>query len=269
MPVSLWSFEMGGGHGTNQRTHSAARRISAHLESSDPEDGIHRDHRSGLPKKLGKRGWQSQEAIEQAIDAILKRDQTWEFLSYRVIGTVENTKRYQGRGRPRPEAPYEEVTRSRWAVEYHWREEEINKAELLGGYVPLITNDAELTTQQTLTAYKEQYQPELRFKWLKGAGIFAPVLLKTPKRIEAFFFVVGLVLQLFTLIERQAARQITQRGEPVRGLKPNNLKDSRPKTEAILEAFRKVTVTHVVFADQSAEVVLSPLSPLQRCLLQV
>ena len=142
----------------------------------------------------------------------------------------------------------------------------MEQATRLGGDVPLRTKDPELTTHHALVAYKEQDHPAQRCTWLKGAGIVAPVLLKSPKRIEAWCFVVGLVLHLLTLIAREAARQIAQDGEPVRGLKPNTLKDFRPKTTAILEAFRKVTVTSVIFTDQSSEPVLSPLSPWQRYL---
>ena len=163
-------------------------------------------------------------------------------------------KRYQGRGRPGARASYEEIAAVHWTVEWQWLPAAIENAKLLGGYFPLITNDPTLTTARALSIYKEQYHPEQRFKWLKGAGILAPVLLKKPHRIEAFFFVVGLVLQLLTLVEREAARRLAASGKPLIGLKPNRLPDYRPKTEALLHVFRHVTVTQVILAEHPAEI---------------
>lgn len=223
----------------------------------------------GLPQRLGKRKLKSQEAIEQIVQATLKHYHTAEFVTYQIISTETMHKRDLGRGRPGPEASYKEVPQGQWRVQWQWNTSAIDKAHVLGGYFPLITCDLELTTAEAVSVYKEQYHPEQRFKWLKGAGILAPVLLKKPKRIEAFFFVVGLVLQLFTLVEREVARQIAQSGEPVIGLKPNRLPDYRPKTEEMLHAFCHINVTTVVLANDPAEIIMNPLNPLQRRLLQL
>jgi len=223
----------------------------------------------GLPKRLGKRALKSREAIAQALEATLKRYHTEDLLTYRIVATETPRKRYRGRGRPGADASYEEVSEVHWTVEWQWLPDLIDKAILLGGYFPLITNDPTLTTARALSIYKEPYHPEQRFRWLKGAGILAPVLLKQPHRIEAFFFVVGLVLQLLTLVEREAARQIAASGKPMIGLKPNRLPDARPKTEALLHVFRHVTVTQVILAEHPAEIVMSPLTLLQTRVLRL
>jgi transposase len=222
-----------------------------------------------LPHRLGKRDLKSQEAIEQAIMSTLKRYRTEEFVTYRIVSTETRHKRYLGRGRPGPQTPYEKVSQVQFSLQWQENPSAIDKANLLGGYFPLITCDLELTTANALSIYKAQYQPEQRFKWLKGASILAPVLLKKPTRIEAFFFIVGLVLQLFTLVEREAARQIAQSGEPVIGLKPNHVPDYRPKTEAMLNAFCHMNVTTAVLVNDPAEIIVSPLNPLQKRLLHL
>jgi transposase len=223
----------------------------------------------GLPKRLGKRALKSREAIAQALEATLKRYHTGDLLTYRIVATETTRKQYRGRGRPGTGAFYEEVSEVHWTVEWQWLPDLIDKAKLLGGYFPLITNDSTLTTARALSIYKEQYHPEQRFRWLKGAGILAPVLLKQSHRIEAFFFVVGLVLQLLTLVEREAAHQIAASGKPIIGLKPNRLPDYRPKTEALLNIFRHVTVTQVILAEHPAEIVISPLNLLQTRVLRL
>jgi hypothetical protein len=154
-------------------------------------------------------------------------------------------------------------------VDWQWLPEVIDNAKWLGGYFPVLTTDPTLTTARALSIYKAQDHPAQRFKRLKGAGILAPVLRKQPHRIAAFFFVVGLVLQRLTLGEREAARQIAASGKPIIGLKPNRMPDYRPKTEALLNVFRHVTVTQVILAEPPVETVISPLNLLQTRVLRV
>ena len=97
----------------------------------------------------------------------------------------------------------------------------------------------------------------------------APVLLKKPHRIEAFFCVVGLVRPRLTLVERQVARRVAASGKPVIGLQPNRLPDSRPQTAALRHVFRHVTVTQGLLAAHPAEIVISPLTLLQTRVLQL
>ena len=223
----------------------------------------------GLTKRLGKRALKSREAITQRLDTTLKRYHSRDLLTYDIVSTETTRQRYRGRGRPGAGAFYEEVSQVHWTVAWQWLPEAIEKAKWLGGYCPLITNDPTLTTARALSVYQEQYHPEQRFKWLKGAGILAPVLLKKPHRLEALFCVVGLVLQLLTLVEREVARRLAASGKPVIGLKPNRLPDYRPKTEALLHVFLHVTVTQVILAEHPAEIVISPLNLLQTRVLQL
>jgi hypothetical protein len=224
---------------------------------------------AGLPKRLGKRALTSREAIEPLLEAVRKRYHTRDFVTYRITSTATMRKRYQGRGRPGARASYEEIAAVHWTVAWQWLPAALENAQLLGGYFPLITNDPTRTTATALSIDKEPYPPEQRFKWLKGTGILAPVLLKKPHRLEAFFFVVGLVLQWLTRIEREAARRLAASGTPLSGLKPTRLPDYRPKTEARLHVFRHVTVTQVILAEHPAEMISTPLNGLQTRVLQL
>jgi hypothetical protein len=64
-------------------------------------------------------------------------------------------------------------------------------------------------------------------RWHLGPG---PVE-ETPP-YEVFFFVVGLVLRLLTLVEREAAHRLAASGKPLTGLKPNCLPDYRAGSRA-------------------------------------
>jgi len=84
----------------------------------------------GLPQRLGKRALKSREAIEQALEATLKRYHTRELLTYRIAATETKRKRYRGRGRPRAGASYEEVAEGQWTVDWQWLPEAIDTAKL-------------------------------------------------------------------------------------------------------------------------------------------
>jgi hypothetical protein len=224
---------------------------------------------AGLPKRLGKRALKSREAIAQRLEAVMKRDHPRDFVTYSSTSTATRRKRYQGRGRPGARASDEEIAAVHWTVAWQWLPAALENAQGLGGDCPLITNDPTLTPATALSLDNEPYHPEQRCKWLQGTGILAPVWLKKPHRIEAFFCVVGLVLQWLPLIAREAARRLAASGTPLSGLKPNRLPDYRPTTEALLHVFRHVTVTPVILAEPPAEMMITPVHGLPTRVLQL
>jgi len=109
----------------------------------------------GLPKRLGKRTLKSREASAPVLEAIMRRYQTRDVLTYRIVETATTRKRYRERGRPAAEASYEEVSEVHWSVDWQWLPEAIEHANMLSGYFPLITHDPSLTTAQALAVYQE------------------------------------------------------------------------------------------------------------------
>ena len=51
-----------------------------------------------------------------------------------------------------------------------------------------------------------------------------------------------LTLQLYTLIQRQAARELEKRDQPLTGLLPNKIQTWRPQTDELLAAFDNIDV---------------------------
>lgn len=115
--------------------------------------------------------------------------------------------------------------------------------------MPVITHDSTLTTARALRIEHAQDPPQQRVRWLQGAGIVAPVVLKPSHRLAAFCCVVGLVSPRLTLVEREAAHQSAASGKPIRGLKPNRRPDDRPKPAAWRHIVRHGTVTPVILAE--------------------
>ena len=120
-----------------------------------------------------------------------------------------------------------------------------------------------------LALYKRQYKVEKIFGVLKGPLAVSPMLLEKPERICAMLFVMTLTLQLYTLIQRQAANEILQRDYPLDGLMPNKIRTWRPQTDNILAAFDNINLIKLLFEDGSSSMYMTSLSPLQLEILQL
>jgi hypothetical protein len=68
------------------------------------------------------------------------------------------------------------------------------------------------------------------------------MLLEKPERICAMMFIMTLTLQLYTLIQRQAAQELEHRNRPLSGLMPNKIQTGRPQTDELLAAYDNIAV---------------------------
>ena len=105
------------------------------------------------------------------------------------------------------------------------------------GCFPLITNDTTLTDAEVLAAYRYQPNLERRHHLLKSVQDAAPVLLRSPARIEALFCCQFLALLLGALIERQIRTAMTAAATDHLPLYPELRGCTAPSTERILEIF--------------------------------
>jgi len=123
-------------------------------------------------------------------------------------------------------------------------QKEIEEKALLDGIFMLVTNqDAqEWSASRILAVYKRQYKVERVFHVLKGPLAVSPMLLEKPERICAMLFIMTLTLQLYTLIQRQAAQELEKRDRPLSGLMPNKIQTWRPQTDELLAAFDSIHV---------------------------
>ena len=68
------------------------------------------------------------------------------------------------------------------------------------------------------------------------------MLLEKPERIRAMLFIMTLTLQLYTLIQRQAAQELEKRERPLSGLMPNKIQTWRPQTDQLVAAVDNIDV---------------------------
>ena len=161
--------------------------------------------------------------------------------------SVQASPKYQARGRPSKNSPYELQFRV-WA-ELIKDETKISQAQQKAGRFVLASNvrdEQALSAQAMLLAYKGQQAAERGFAFLKDPVFFADhVFLKMPERIEALAMVMGLCLLVYTLAQRQLRQNLQAQQETI----PNQL--AKPTSRPTLRwVFQMLQGVHSLLIEQ-------------------
>ena len=179
-------------------------------------------------------------AVEQAATAALTDAHAERWVTATVTDTVHKSYRQERRGRPGPNTRYREIATTRHHVAHDIVIDRIAYDAASDGCFPLITNDRTLTDAQVLDAYRYQPHLERRHHLLKGVQDAAPVLLKSPARIEALFCCQFLALLLAALIEREIRAGMRRAATTKIPLYPEFRGCAAPSAERVLEIFANV-----------------------------
>jgi transposase len=179
-------------------------------------------------------------AVEQAATAALTDAHAERWVTATVTDTVHKSYRQERRGRPGPNTRYREITTTRHHVAHDIAIDRIAYDAASDGCFPLITNDRTLTDAQVLAAYRYQPHLERRHHLLKGVQDAAPVLLKSPARIEALFCCQFLALLLGALIEREIRAGMRRAATTKIPLYPEFRGCAAPSAERVLEIFANI-----------------------------
>jgi transposase len=187
-------------------------------------------------------------------DALLAADRFAKKLKYHCLEAINLTKHSQHKkpGRPRkdaqPQVNYRiEATLSR-------NSPAIQKALASSGRFVLatnVTNSTELTAELVLLEYKGQQSPERGFRFLKDPLFFTnSVFLKSPERVAAIAFVMGLCLLVYSLGQRALRACLVQAGETL----DNQLGQptQRPTLRWVFQCFQDVHLLQVAGVKQIA-----------------
>ncbi len=192
-------------------------------------------------------------AVEQAAAAALTDAHAARWVRATVTETVHKTYRQERRGRPGPNTRYRELATTCYDVTHDIAIDHITYDAASDGCFPLITNDPTLSDAQVLAAYRYQPHLERRHHLLKGVQDAAPVLLKSPTRIEALFCCQFLALLLGALIEREIRAGMRRAATTKIPLYPELRGCAAPSTERVLEIFATVSRHHLL--DQHGQLV--------------
>jgi transposase len=226
-----------------------------------------------ISTKLNRYKLKSYDAIDKACSAILKRNHTKAFFTYRIINEPINTYKNKHRGRPSKKVKPEQVA----VVEDHFKLELILDQNALDhalsrcGYYPLLNNQSpdQLSIEDAMLAHKKQYKSEHTFRRAKGPLNIEPVYLHTPERIEAFLLLFKIALQMVVLIERTARKNIRERDYGLDNFMPNRADVRNPRSEYMLKEFEDIVKGELPLPDGNTYGFVSELNTLQRDILSV
>ena len=208
-------------------------------------------------------------AVEAEATALLDRACAGRWVSYTLTETVEETYRQERRGRPGQNTRYRRHTRTRFSISWDTRLDVLAYDAATDGCFPLITNDTALTDAQVLTGYRYQPHLERRHHLLKSVQQAAPVLLRSPTRIEALFCCQFLALLLGALLEREIRTAMAAAHTRDIPLYPELRTCTAPSAERLLEIFSDLTRHHLHRDGAHVQTFEPELNPLQQQVLDL
>jgi transposase len=114
-----------------------------------------------------------------------------------------------------------------------------------------------------LKAYKEQPTIEKHFQQFKTAYQIAPIFLKKPELIEAFFTLYFLAMLLLSLIESELYQAMKLNNMEELPLYPERRQSKKPTTEQIFRLFRDTRYDVLINSQNDKEVFAPDFSDLQ------
>ena len=226
-----------------------------------------------ISAKLNRYKLKSDDAIDKACSAILKKHHTKAFFNYRIINEPITTYKNKHRGRPSKKAKPEQIAivQDHFKLELILDQNALDRALSRCGYYPLLTNQSQeqLSIEDAMLAHKKQYKSEHTFRRAKGPYSIEPVYLHTPERIEAFLLLFKIALQMVVLIERTARKNICERDYGLDNFMPNRVDVRNPRSEYMLKEFEDIVKGEMPLPDGNTYGFVSELNKLQRDILSV
>jgi transposase len=211
------------------------------------------------PVGPGQQQYRDEAALQAAVAAVLERFRVTDFLTVSWEREVSRTKRYEGRGRPRPGSPWH------WEVEVRYQitavkrlEEAIAEAKYRHGWRVQVTNlpKKRLSLQECVLTYNAGWSLERDFHVLKDIPLgIRPLYVREEEQIIGLTRLLTIALRLLTLFELIVRSGLAKAGEDLAGLyegQPNR-KTSRPTATRLLKAIARmgITLTHVIVGGDS------------------
>jgi transposase len=222
----------------------------------------------------GKRQIRDESVLVAAAQAILKARNVVGLLTYTFERQEKRQTRYVGRGRGHPHRPTRETVQVRYQITAVNRQADaIAALHQTMGWRAYVTNAPaeELTLEQALLVYRDEWLIERGFHRLKGAPLsLDPMFVKRDDQVVGLTHLLSMGVRLLTLIEFVVRQKLKQDQEKLLGLHAENPKKGTdtPTTERLLKAFGNITLTIVHLPGQVVYHV-TPLTPLQTRILEL
>lgn len=219
-------------------------------------------------RKQGKPILRSLEQSQEAAERILEAHRAGEYLRIEVKSEVqERTKRRYGA------RPATTVCEERFTVQSTVEKKALEEAIRRLGWRVYATNQGanELSLEQAVWAYREQYLVEQCFGRLKGCPLsLTPLYLQYEHRCVGLILLLTIALRVLVLGQFVVRKILKEQGQKLSGIyagQPGR-QTSSPTTEMMLRAFRGVTLSRLSLNGETRWH-LSPLSETQKRILEL
>jgi transposase len=219
-------------------------------------------------RKQGKPVLRSIEQAQEAAERIAESNRVREYLRIEVKRKVQERAKRRYGDRPAATVREEQLT-VRSTVEKKALEQEIRRL----GWRVYVTNQpaTELSLEQAVWAYREQYLVEQCFGRLKGCPLsLTPFYLQYEHRVVGLILLLTIALRVLVLTQFVARKNLKEQGQKLSGIyagQPGRQTDS-PTTEMMLRAFRGVTFSCLIINGET-HWHLTPLSDTQKRILKL
>jgi transposase len=225
-------------------------------------------------QRLNDHSWASSTELAQAAQKILARRSSQELFRLTITENVTEQRRYLGPGRPGPNRPQQVIEVRQPYLQVQRNLTAIEEREQLAGWRIHVTNAPadQMNLAQAIGYYRDEFLVEHGFHRFKHGSLpVLPLFLQLPERICGLMLLLLVALQLLTLLEFVANRQLSQRQECLPGLVPGNpkMKTQRPSAERMLAHFSGLHWLGQPTATGLIGHIVEPLTPLQRRILDL
>ena len=208
----------------------------------------------------------SAEETEAAVHRILQRYRVKHLVQVTYETTTETTHKRAYRDKPA-----RTITATTVTVTPTLNDEAYQHCSQLLGWRVYVSNNLELSLEEAVYGYRNEYLIEQGFGRYKGKALgLRPIYLASDERVKGLIRLLSLGLRILCLLEFSVRTQLDSQRQQLPGLYAGNPKRStaQPTAELLLKAFRGITLT-IVNIDQVRQRFLSPLSELQQRILQL
>jgi len=217
-------------------------------------------------RRKGKERFTEEAPLRQAAEAILEREQVEGLLQVTYLEEVHErqVRRYK-------ERPAETRVERTFLCQVRRDEPAVQAALARLGWRVYATNQPQeqLSLEQAVLAYREEYLVEHNFARLKGKPLsLTPMYLQDDQRATALIRLLSIGLRVLTLLEGTVRQRLAESQTTLAGLYAGNPKrtTARPSAEALLEAFQDIHL-NLVHIGQQVHRHITPLSELQQKIL--
>jgi len=217
-------------------------------------------------RRKGKERFAEEEPLRQAAEAILKREQVDGLLHVTYLEEV-----HERQVRRYGERPAETRVERTFLCQVLRDEPAVQATIARFGWRVYATNQPkdQLSLEQAVLAYREEYLVEHNFARLKGKPLsLTPMYLQDDRHVTGLIRLLSIGLRVLTLLEGTVRQHLAESQATLAGLYAGNPKrtTARPSAEALLEAFQDIHL-NLVHIGQQVHRHVTPLSELQQKIL--